>query len=227
MRPVLEPEANTVTASTAGFSPMRLLTSCRMSVIAGNEMSSTASATTMIWPRSSVGKKPFGIATKSATEAASEPAATPITTARRPRHQSSAAAYRARVQRKPASNHAVQRRAGSSSRWRRRKREPSIGMSVRDTSAETRIASETTTANSWKSPPITPGMKKMGMNTATRESEMETMVKPISFDPLRAARIGDSPASTWRTMFSSITMASSTTRPTASVMPRSETLSSV
>ena len=33
------------------------------------------------------------------------------------------------------------------------------------------------------------------------------------------------PSSTWRTMFSSITTASSTTSPTASVMPSSDTLS--
>ena len=94
-----------------------------------------------------------------------------------------------------------------------------------ETSAETRIASETTIANSWKRPPITPGMKKIGMKTATSEIEIEKMVKPISFEPCTAASKGSMPSSTWRTMFSSITIASSTTRPTASVMPSSETLS--
>ncbi len=87
------------------------------------------------------------------------------------------------------------------------------------------IASETTIANSWKSPPITPGMKKIGMKTATSDTEIEKMVKAISFEPWIAALKGSIPPSTWRTMFSSITIASSTTRPTASVMPRSETLS--
>ena len=83
----------------------------------------------------------------------------------------------------------------------------------------------TITANSWNSRPITPGMKKIGMNTATSEIEIEMMVKPISREPIRAACIGFLPISMWRTMFSSTTMASSTTRPTASVMPSSEMLS--
>ena len=52
------------------------------------------------------------------------------------------------------------------------------------------------------------------MKTAASESVIETMVKPISRDPLSAASIGVSPRSMWRTMFSSITMASSTTKPT-------------
>ena len=94
-----------------------------------------------------------------------------------------------------------------------------------DTNADTRIASETTIANSWNSPPITPGMKKIGMNTATSDTEMDTTVKPISFEPSIAARNGVSPFSMWRTMFSSTTIASSTTRPTASVIASNETLS--
>jgi len=100
-----------------------------------------------------------------------------------------------------------------------------MGTRVRETPAETRIARETTIANSWKSPPTTPGMKKMGMKTATSEIEIETIVNHISCEPRIAASKGSMPASTWRTMFSSMTIASSTTRPTASVMPRSETLS--
>ena len=42
---------------------------------------------------------------------------------------------------------------------------------------------------------------------------METMVKPISLEPVRAACIGFSPFSICRTIFSSMTMASSTTKP--------------
>ncbi len=72
---------------------------------------------------------------------------------------------------------------------------------------------------------MTPGMKKIGMKTATSETEIEKMVKAISFAPITAAANGSMPSSTWRTMFSSITTASSTTRPTASVMPSSDTLS--
>ncbi len=88
-------------------------------------------------------------------------------------------------------------------------------------------ASDTTTANSWNSSPITPGMKKIGMNTATSEVEIDRIVKPTSREPRSAAWNGGTPSSTCRMMFSSITIASSTTRPTASVMPSSEMLSSV
>jgi hypothetical protein len=64
---------------------------------------------------------------------------------------------------------------------------------------------------------MSPGMKSSGMNTATSDSVMERIVKLISLLPSSAARMGDLPISMWRTMFSSITMASSTTKPTASV----------
>ncbi len=43
------------------------------------------------------------------------------------------------------------------------------------------------------------------------------MVKPISPAPRKAAGMGGSPSSTWRLMFSIITMASSTTKPVAIV----------
>src|SRR5580700_9598867 len=47
------------------------------------------------------------------------------------------------------------------------------------------------------------------MNTAISENVIDTMVKPISRAPLSAASNGRIPPSTWRTMFSSMTMASS------------------
>ena len=83
------------------------------------------------------------------------------------------------------------------------------------------------TANSWNSRPITPGMKKIGMKTATSELEIEMIVKPTSREPRSAAWNGATPFSTWRMMFSSMTIASSTTSPTASVSPSSEMLSIV
>jgi len=73
------------------------------------------------------------------------------------------------------------------------------------------------TANSWNNRPMIPPMNSTGMNTAARDSVMERMVKPTSRDPANAASIGGVPFSMWRTMFSSITMASSTTKPTDSV----------
>jgi len=80
-------------------------------------------------------------------------------------------------------------------------------------------------ANSWNSRPTTPPMKKTGRNTAASEMVMDTMVKPISLEPSMAARSGVLPISRWRTMFSSMTMASSTTKPTESVSAKSEMLS--
>ncbi len=70
-----------------------------------------------------------------------------------------------------------------------------------------------------------PPMKRMGMKTAVSEMVMEMMVKPISFEPFSAASIGFSPISMCRTMFSNMTMASSTTKPTDSVSAISERLS--
>ena len=70
-----------------------------------------------------------------------------------------------------------------------------------------------------------PPMNSTGMNTADRDRVIETIVNPISREPSSAACIGRFPISIWRTMFSSITMASSTTNPTDSVSAISERLS--
>ncbi len=51
------------------------------------------------------------------------------------------------------------------------------------------------------------------MNTAASDVVIVRIVKPISFEPESAASSGPSPASMCRTMFSSITIASSTTKP--------------
>ena len=56
---------------------------------------------------------------------------------------------------------------------------------------------------------------------------IDRMVKPISRAPLRAASIRLSPCSMWRTMFSSMTTASSTTKPTHSVRAISDRMSIV
>ncbi len=102
-----------------------------------------------------------------------------------------------------------------------------MGVRVRETKPETSTDTPMTTANSWSSRPITPPMNRTGMKTAARDSVIETMVKPISRDPLTAASIRPSPASMCRTMFSSMTMASSTTNPTPSVRAIRERLSMV
>ena len=79
------------------------------------------------------------------------------------------------------------------------------------------MATEIVTANSRKMRPTMPPISSTGMNTAISEKVIEMMVKPISLAPLSAASNGRMPFSMWRTMFSSMTMASSTTKPTDSV----------
>jgi len=66
------------------------------------------------------------------------------------------------------------------------------------------------TANSCSRRPRMPLMKSTGRNTAASDNVIEIMVNPISRDPFSAAANGVSPASIWRTMFSSMTIASST-----------------
>ena len=68
-------------------------------------------------------------------------------------------------------------------------------------------------------------MNSTGMNTATSEIVIDRMVKAISLEPSSVACIALLPISMWRLMFSSITMASSTTKPTHSVSAISEMLS--
>ena len=98
-------------------------------------------------------------------------------------------------------------------------------MVVSDTTNDTRMAVESVTANSRNSRPSMPPIKKIGMNTATNERVIDTTVNAISLAPRRAASIGDSPCSRYRVMFSSTTMASSTTKPVAMVSAIRERLS--
>ncbi len=90
---------------------------------------------------------------------------------------------------------------------------------------EIRMVIDMVTANSLNSRPTMPPIKSTGINTATSDTVIDTMVKAISREPRKAASKGCSPPSTWRTMFSSMTMASSTMKPTESVSASSERLS--
>ncbi len=72
-----------------------------------------------------------------------------------------------------------------------------------------------------KSLPVLPVMKAIGAYTATSVSVMATTANPISFEPTSAALNGATPFSTCRKMFSSMTIASSTTSPIASTSARS------
>ena len=87
------------------------------------------------------------------------------------------------------------------------------------TKPETVSAAATVTANSRNSRPVVSVRKVSGRNTATDDTVAATTAKEISAMPRRAASIGGAPSSTQRVMFSSTTIASSTTRPIASVTP--------
>ena len=97
-------------------------------------------------------------------------------------------------------------------------------MTVSETSPETVIATASVTANSRKSRPTIPLIRRMGMKTASNETVIETMVKPISRAPRSAASNGRIPPSTYRAMFSVTTIASSTTKPVEMVSAISERL---
>ena len=101
----------------------------------------------------------------------------------------------------------------------------SIGVRLSETNPETRMATLIVTANSRNSRPSMPPKNSTGINTATRDTVIDTIVKPISREPFNAASIAPSPSSMRRTMFSSITTASSTTNPTDNVKAISERLS--
>ncbi len=94
-----------------------------------------------------------------------------------------------------------------------------------DTMPETRMVMLMVTANSRNRRPTTPPMNRTGMNTATSERVIERIVKAIWREPRSAASNGRSPFSICRTMFSSITIASSTTKPTESVSASNDRLS--
>ncbi len=100
-----------------------------------------------------------------------------------------------------------------------------MGVSVSETKPETRIDTAMVTANSWNKRPTIPPRNRIGMKTAVSEIVMEMIVKPTSAAPSIAARMGGLPISMWRTMFSSMTIASSTTKPTASVSAINDRLS--
>jgi hypothetical protein len=70
-----------------------------------------------------------------------------------------------------------------------------------------------------------PPMSRIGMNTAISDKLIDSTVKPTSRLPCSAACIGGMPSSMRREMFSSTTMASSTTNPVAMVSAISERLS--
>ena len=94
-------------------------------------------------------------------------------------------------------------------------REHSIGTRVSATTEENATAAARVMPNSPKITPMRPGARATGRNTDTSTTVVAITAKPIWRLPSMAASSGGLPCSRWRTMFSSTTMASSTTRPMA------------
>ncbi len=65
-----------------------------------------------------------------------------------------------------------------------------IGVSVSETTAETRIVTLSVTANSRNSRPTMSPMNSSGISTAISETVSETIVKPICAEPFSAASSG-------------------------------------
>ena len=99
-----------------------------------------------------------------------------------------------------------------------------IGVTVSDTKVEMITAKVSVSENSRNTRPTTPSMSRSGMNAAISETLMEMTVKPIWRAPSNAARSGEWPFSRLRNMFSIMTIASSTTKPTEIASAISERL---
>ena len=69
-----------------------------------------------------------------------------------------------------------------------------------------------------------PGRKATGTNTAISTAEVAMIGPTTSFIAATAASTGDKPRSSWRSTFSTTTVASSTTSPIASTMPSMVTM---
>jgi hypothetical protein len=88
-----------------------------------------------------------------------------------------------------------------------------IGVRVSATNADSATAPASATDNSRNSRPVLPSMKPTGRNTATSTVVVAITANATCLVPRTAATSFGSPRSTRRWMFSSTTIASSTTRP--------------
>ena len=86
------------------------------------------------------------------------------------------------------------------------------------------IAATSVIENSRNRRSTMPPMKRIETNTATSARFIESSVEPTSRAPMSAASSGGTPFSTCREMFSSTTIASSTTRPVATISAISDRL---
>ena len=110
------------------------------------------------------------------------------------------------------------RGAGRVAAWRRIN-VASAGLSVSEQKHESAVATAMVTANWRKKRPVMPSRKAVGTNTAQSTSAMDSSAPPTSSMVAVAARWTDGSVRRWRSTFSTTTMASSTTIPTASTRP--------
>ncbi len=103
-------------------------------------------------------------------------------------------------------------------------RPQSIGVVVSEMTRESATVTASVIANSRNTRPTSPPIKRIGMNTAISALLIARTVKPTSCAPCSAACMRGMPASTCRVMFSMTTIASSTTKPVATVSAIKERL---
>ena len=219
-----KPPADEVKVATSGSAWITAATAFWCLTMASNDMPCAASVVPKSMPMSCEGMNPLGMRANRTPVRTVTVAVTPIIVRRWPSDHRRPFSY-ARSMAANARSERLYNRWCATSAGGRRKRLASIGVSVSDTKPEISTASPMTTANSRNNRPTMPPMNSTGMKTAASESVIETIVKPISCAPSRAASSGGLPISMWRTMFSSMTMASSTTNPTDRVSAISDRLS--
>jgi hypothetical protein len=112
-------------------------------------------------------------------------------------------------------------RAGPPSPCGRRIVADSAGERVSEQKAEIAVATVMVTANCRKNWPVMPPRKAVGTKTAQSTSAIETSAPPTSVMVSSAASRGALPPARWCSTFSTTTIASSTTMPTASTSPNS------
>jgi len=100
----------------------------------------------------------------------------------------------------------------------------SMGVMESDVNREARIVTTMVMAKTLKKTPVRPETKMSGMKTTAMVKVDAVTAIPISLAPKMALAFGLPPRSICLTMFSRITMASSTTIPTATVRDMSRTM---
>ena len=101
-------------------------------------------------------------------------------------------------------------------------REASMGVKVKETNMEKRVAKTIVRPNCRKNCPVMPVIKAIGKKTTTSHNVMAIAAMPISVRPSSAAMRASFPICICRCMFSRTTIESSTSMPIQSAMPISD-----